>query len=45
MVISVKHESLSRTNESQFKKQTVNLKADSKTFYYIDNHEILGFLQ
>ena len=58
MVIPVKHESLSRTNESKFKKgvqsskcldlsciQTVNLKAESKTFYYIDNDEISGFLQ
>ena len=58
MVIPVKYESLSRTNESQFKKrvqssncldlsciQTVNLKAESKTFYYIDNDEIPGFLQ
>ena len=59
MVIPVKYESLSRTSESQFKKQrvqsskcldlsciqTVNLKAESKTFYYIDNDEIPGFLQ
>ena len=59
MVIPGKHESLSRTNESQFKKQqvqsskyldlsciqTVNLKAESKTFYYTDNDEIPGFLQ
>ena len=57
MVIPGKHGSLSRTNESQFKKrvqssncldlsciQTVNLKAESKTFYYIDNDEIPGFL-
>ena len=57
MVIPVKHESLSRTNESQFKKQrvqssncldlscirTVNLKAESKTFCYIDTDEIPGF--
>ena len=59
MEIPVKHESLSRTNESQFKKQgvqssncldfsciqTVNLKAESKTFYYIDTDEIPGFFQ
>ena len=59
MVIPVKHESLSRTNESQFKKQrvqssnclvlsciqTVNLKAESKTFYCIDTDETLGFFQ
>ena len=59
MEIPVKHESLSRTNESQFKKQrvqsskwldlsciqTVNLKAESKTFCYIDTDEIPGFLQ
>ena len=57
MVIPGKHESLSRTNESHFKKQqvqisnclvlsciqTVNLKADSKTFCYIDTDEIPGF--
>ena len=57
MVIPVKHESLSRTNESHFKKQrvqssnclvlsciqTVNLKAESKTFCYIDTDEIPGF--
>ena len=59
MEIPVKHESLSRTNESQFKKQrvqssnclvlsciqTVNLKAESKTFYCIDTDETLGFFQ
>ena len=59
MVIPGKHESLSRTNESHFKKQrvqsskclvlsciqTVNLKAESKTFYYIDTDEIPGFFQ
>ena len=56
MVMSVKYESLSRTNESHFKKrvqssnfldlsciQTVNLKAESKTFCYIDTDEIPGF--
>ena len=56
MEIPVKHESLSRTNESHFKKhrvqssksldlsciQTVNLKAKSKTFCYIDTDEIPG---
>ena len=59
MVIPGKHESLSRTNESQFKKQgvqssncldfsciqTVNLRAESKTFYYIDTDKIPGFFQ
>ena len=59
MEIPVKHESLSRTNESHFKKQqvqishclvlsciqTVNLKAESKTFYCIDTDEIPGFFQ
>ena len=56
MEIPVKHESLSRTNESHFKKrvqssncfvlsciQTVNPKAESKTFCYIDTDEIPGF--
>ena len=57
IVIPGKHESLSRTKESQFKKQrvqssnclvlsciqTVNLKAESKTFCYIDTDEIPGF--
>ena len=57
MVMPVKYESLSRSNESQFKKrvqrsncldlstciQTVNLKAESKTFCYIDTDEIPGF--
>ena len=59
MVIPGKHESLSRTNESHFKKQrvqssnclvlsciqTVNLKAESKTFCYTDTDEIPGFFQ
>ena len=59
VVIPGKHESLSRTDQSQFIKQgvqsskyldlsciqTVNLKAESKTFYYIDTDVISGFFQ
>ena len=59
MVIPVKRESLSRTNESHFEKhrvqsskyldllciQTVNLKAETKTFCYIDTDEIPAFFQ